>query len=202
MKQLSEERKGSERIILREARRRRHSFARVSKCCYSNDVRRQTVGLVAGPCERTFASLVSPTDTSLYAAPTSRELSALPRQFVPCSASPPAELDPIAGDWSMSSFSRRASHRRTTYFVAAAAAFALSACADTSTSPSRAIEPTSGPLREVKEFNNLTHVFHTKQWYANDALQNAKGNGRGGGPSTSSGTGIYYHGGPVLQAET
>jgi hypothetical protein len=45
------------------------------------------------------------------------------------------------------------------------------------------------------------HVFHTRQWFENDARENAPGNGRGGGGSVG-GTGISYHGGPVLQAAT
>jgi len=45
------------------------------------------------------------------------------------------------------------------------------------------------------------HVFHTKQWFENDARQNP-GDARPGGGGGGTNTGIYYHGGPVLRSGT
>src|SRR5215216_6660901 len=128
-----------------------------------------------------------------YPAHTSRL--AVPPEVVlrSSSAFPPAEQPPsIAGDWSMPSFCLPTALRRGTHFMAAAAVFAVSACSDTSITPSRAIEPTSASLNQDMEFSNPRHEFHTKQWFENEARQNAKG-GRGGPPGSSS-TGISYHG--------
>jgi hypothetical protein len=91
--------------------------------------------------------------------------------------------------------------RRSTYALAAAAAFTLTACSDTATtSPSKAIAPGSAALDQSPEFNDPSghgHVLHTKQWFANQApSDNAKPGGGG------SNTGIFYHGGQVLQAGT
>jgi len=91
--------------------------------------------------------------------------------------------------------------RRSTYALAAAAAFTLTACSDTATtSPSKAIAPTSASLDQSPEFNDPSghgHVLHTKQWFENQA-----GNGAGHRPGGGSSTGISYHGGPVLLTGT
>jgi Phosphate-induced protein 1 conserved region. len=91
--------------------------------------------------------------------------------------------------------------RRSTYALAAAAAFTLTACSDTATtSPSKAIAPGSAALDQSPEFNDPSghgHVLHTKQWFASQApSDNAKPGGGG------SNTGIFYHGGPVLRSGT
>src|SRR5437667_3838386 len=75
----------------------------------------------------------------------------------------------------------------------AAAAFALAACADSpSTAPARSAEPATA-LDQIS-FENPRHEMPTQA----QAAQNAKEAAGGGG----SGSGIYYHGGPVLQAGT
>jgi len=94
--------------------------------------------------------------------------------------------------------------RRNTYALAAAAAFAATACSDTATtSPAKSIAPGSAALDQSPEFNDPSghgHVFHTKQWFAAQApADNARPGGGGGGGTN---TGIYYHGGPVLQTGT
>jgi hypothetical protein len=85
----------------------------------------------------------------------------------------------------------------------AAAAFVLSGCSESTSSPSRVSAPDAASLSQSPDLMDQTgrHVFHTKQWFENQAQQNAPGNGRGGGGSTGS-TGISYHGGPVLQSGT
>ncbi len=93
--------------------------------------------------------------------------------------------------------------RRSTLALAAAAAFTLTACSDTATtSPSNAITPGSAALDQSPEFNDPSghgHILHTKQWFENQApADNARPGGGGGGTNT----GIYYHGGPVLQSGT
>ena len=86
--------------------------------------------------------------------------------------------------------------RRGAYALAVAAAFALNACSDSATtSPNKAIAPTSVAFDQSPEFNDPSghgHILHTREWFAH----NAKPGGSGGG------TGIYYHGGSVLQAGT
>jgi phosphate-induced protein 1 len=93
--------------------------------------------------------------------------------------------------------------RRTTYALAAVAAFTVTACSDNATtSPSKAITPSSAAFDQSPEFNDPSghgHVFHTKQWFAQQApADNARPGGGGGGTNT----GIYYHGGPVLSTGT
>jgi len=85
----------------------------------------------------------------------------------------------------------------------AAASFFLASCAESPSSPARELNPGTASLSQSPELNDPTgrHLFHTRQWYEINALQNAPGNrptGGGGG----GGTGISYHGGPVLQAGT
>lgn len=97
--------------------------------------------------------------------------------------------------------STRIGFRRTTYALAAVAAFTVTACSDTATtSPSKAITPGSAALDQSPEFNDPSghgHILHTKQWFASQApSDNAKPGGGG------SNTGIFYHGGSVLQAGT
>lgn len=91
--------------------------------------------------------------------------------------------------------------RRSTYALAAMAAFTLSACSDTATtSPSKAISPGSAAFDQSPEFNDPSghgHILHTKQWFENQA-----GNGNGHKPGGGSTTGISYHGGSVLQSGT
>jgi hypothetical protein len=86
------------------------------------------------------------------------------------------------------------------YLVAAATAFTLTACSDTTTTgPSKSIAPQSASLDQSNEMVDATgrHIFHTKTWFENQAA-----NGNGNGHKPGSGTGISYHGGPVLQAQT
>jgi hypothetical protein len=93
--------------------------------------------------------------------------------------------------------------RRSTYALAAAAAFILTACSENATtSPSKAIAPGSASLDQSPEFNDPSghgHVFHTKQWFVNNPSDNGK---PGGGGAGGGNTGIFYHGGPVLQSGT
>lgn len=81
---------------------------------------------------------------------------------------------------------------------AAAATFVLAGCSESTSSPNRAISPDVASLDQSPDIMDQTgrHVFHTKQWFENDA-RNARPGGGGGG-----GTGIFYHGGPVLQSGT
>jgi hypothetical protein len=70
-------------------------------------------------------------------------------------------------------------------FVAgAAAALVLSACSDSSsvTAPSSAVSAS-----QVHELDSPRHLFHTKQFYA-----------KSNGARPSKGTGISYHGGPLI----
>jgi hypothetical protein len=90
--------------------------------------------------------------------------------------------------------------RRGTYALAAAAAFILTACSENATtSPSKAIAPGSASLDQSSEMIDATgrHVFHTKTWFASHPSDNGKPGGGG-----TANTGIYYHGGPVLQSGT
>lgn len=81
----------------------------------------------------------------------------------------------------------------------AAASFILASCSDSPSSP-REIAPGVSSLNQSPELADATgrHVFHTKEWFANDNAQNPNGNGRPGGVGGGGGTGISYHGGPVL----
>jgi len=83
----------------------------------------------------------------------------------------------------------------------ATATFVLAGCSDSTSSPNRAISSDGASLSQNPDIFDATgrHVFHTKEWFENDARQNGNANGRGGG---GGGTGISYHGGPVLQANT
>src|SRR5690348_9195573 len=82
----------------------------------------------------------------------------------------------------------------------------IAACSESTGSPTRAVAPDAASLSqspsELNDDNGHGHVFHTREWFDNDASNNSKGHGGGGGGGGSSGTGIYYHGGPVLQAGT
>jgi hypothetical protein len=84
----------------------------------------------------------------------------------------------------------------------ATAAFVLAGCSDSTSSPTRAISPDGATLAQSPEFNNADghgHVFHTKQWFDNEAKNdNGKGKPGGGGGNT----GISFHGGSVLQSLT
>jgi hypothetical protein len=80
------------------------------------------------------------------------------------------------------------------------ALLAAAACTDRSevTAPSaRSIDPGAASLSRSPELNDAQgrHIMHTRQWFENDASRNA------GGHKTTS-TGIFYHGGPVLQSGT
>lgn len=92
--------------------------------------------------------------------------------------------------------------QRAAVLAAAATAFVLAGCSDPANSPSRVSAPDAASLSQSPDIMDQTgrHVFHTKQWFENDARQNAPGQGRGGGGG--GGTGISYHGGPVLQSGT
>ena len=84
----------------------------------------------------------------------------------------------------------------------AATALVAAACSESTSSPTRAISPDAADLAQAPEFNNADghgHVFHTKQWFENDARNDA-GRGKPGGSGGS--TGILYHGGPVWQSGT
>jgi len=91
--------------------------------------------------------------------------------------------------------------QRAAVLAAAATAFVLAGCSDPASSPNRVSAPDAASLSQSPDIMDQTgrHVFHTKQWFENDARQNAPG-GRGGGGG--GGTGISYHGGPVLQSLT
>jgi len=85
----------------------------------------------------------------------------------------------------------RLSYRSVRPLLAAAAALAAAACADSAnvTAPS---SPTASAARSP-ELNSARHLFHTKDFYLNDAQRNSR---------PSRGTGISYHGGTVLQNGT
>lgn len=85
----------------------------------------------------------------------------------------------------------RLSYRSVRPLLAAAAALAAAACADSAnvTAPS---SPTASAARSP-ELNSARHLFHTKDFYLNDAQRNSR---------PSKGTGISYHGGTVLQNGT
>ena len=70
----------------------------------------------------------------------------------------------------------------------------LAACAGAPTDATTSgIEPPTAPSASVgHELNSARHIFHTKEWFAQNAVRR-----RGGG-----GTGILYHGGSVLQNGT
>ena len=90
--------------------------------------------------------------------------------------------------------------RRTGALSAALALLAAAACTDRSdiTSPgARPIGPEGASLSRSPELNdaNGRHIMHTREWFANDA------NGNASRLRTTS-TGIFYHGGPVLQSGT
>jgi len=82
----------------------------------------------------------------------------------------------------------------------ATATIVLAGCSDSTSSPNRAISSDAASSSQSPEFNDPSghgHVFHTKQWFENEARNDA-GNPHGGGGNT----GISYHGGPVLQSGT
>ena len=92
---------------------------------------------------------------------------------------------------------------RVAIIGAAATTVVLAGCSESTSSPTRAISPDVAARTQTPDVVDATgrHVFHTRQWFENEARQNAPGNGRGGGGSTGS-TGISYHGGPVWQSGT
>jgi len=84
--------------------------------------------------------------------------------------------------------------RRSTLLLAAAAALAASACSEGTIAPTE--DAATGPsLSQYPELASDVHghIMHTREWFARNG---AKPGGSG------SGTGIYYHGGPVLQSGT
>jgi hypothetical protein len=85
----------------------------------------------------------------------------------------------------------------------AAASFVLASCSESPNSPTREIAPEAASLSQSQELAdaNGRHVFHTKQWHENDNAQNDAGNAHGK-PGGGTSTGIFYHGGPVLQGGT
>ncbi len=93
--------------------------------------------------------------------------------------------------------------QRAAVLATAATAFVLAGCSDPSSSPSRVSAPDAASLSQSPDIMDQTgrHVFHTKQWFENDARQNP-GDARPGGGGGGTNTGIYYHGGPVLQSGT
>src|SRR5512133_3782564 len=91
--------------------------------------------------------------------------------------------------------------RRSACALAVLGAFTLTACSENATSPSKAITPGSAAFDQSPEFNDPSghgHVFHTREWFANHPADNSRPGGGGGGGNT----GIFYHGGPVLQSGT
>ena len=93
--------------------------------------------------------------------------------------------------------------QRAAVLTAAATAFVLAGCSDPASSPSRVSAPDAASLSQSPDVMDQTgrHVFHTKQWFENDARQNP-GDARPGGGGGGTNTGIYYHGGPVLRSGT
>ena len=75
--------------------------------------------------------------------------------------------------------------------LAAVATAYLAACSDSGT-----VSDPTGPrsTANVQELNSPRHVFHTKEWFAQQNAQN--------GARPQRGTGISYHGGTVLQNGT
>ena len=78
------------------------------------------------------------------------------------------------------------------------ASLAVASCSESPNSP-RQIAPDGASLSQNPDLIDESgrHVFHTKQWHENDA-RNDVGRPKPGG----SGTGISYHGGPLLVAQT
>ena len=76
-----------------------------------------------------------------------------------------------------------------------AAALILAACSENATTPTpRGISPDASSQDVSPEMNNPNGhgiIFPTRDWFAHNAKPGGTGN-----------TGIYYHGGPVLQAAT
>lgn len=85
----------------------------------------------------------------------------------------------------------RLSYRTVRPLLATAAALAAAACAD-SNSLTAPTSPTASAAKSP-ELNSTRHLFHTRDFYLNDASRNAR---------PSRGTGISYHGGTVLQNGT
>lgn len=90
---------------------------------------------------------------------------------------------------------------RITTTTSAIVALLLAACGEPGgvSSPTRPIASSTSSADKSPELNNdgqndNRHEFHTRDWFAADA---AGAHGGGGGN-----TGIFYHGGPVLQAGT
>lgn len=83
---------------------------------------------------------------------------------------------------------------RNTAFLCAAAMI-LAACSENTTTPTpRGISPEASSADVSPEMNSPNGhgiIFPTRDWFAHNAK-----------PSGGSNTGIYYHGGPVLQAAT
>jgi hypothetical protein len=90
--------------------------------------------------------------------------------------------------------------RRSTCALAVLAACVLTACSENATSPSKAIAPGSAAFDQSPDVVDATgrHVFRTKTWFANNPSDDSRPGGVGGGGNT----GIFYHGGPVLQPGT
>lgn len=88
--------------------------------------------------------------------------------------------------------------RSSAALVAAAAAASLAACADSAsvTAPAAAGIAAS----RSTEFNNPRHVFHTREYFADDDAKTHGARSAAGKPG--SGTGISYHSGTVLQNGT
>jgi Phosphate-induced protein 1 conserved region len=66
----------------------------------------------------------------------------------------------------------------------------LAACADSNTGPHAVAVPTSVAAINSRELNGR-HIFHTKSFYA-----------KSNGSRPSRGTGIFYHGGPIIVTTT
>jgi hypothetical protein len=86
--------------------------------------------------------------------------------------------------------------RLTSVVPVAAVALILAACSDTATAPTSHLTPQAASDSRSPELNNEHgHMFRTREWFANDDAKT-------GASRHNSGSGIYYHGGPVLLSHT
>ena len=85
--------------------------------------------------------------------------------------------------------------RLTSVVPVAAVALILAACSDTATAPTSKVTPQAASDSRSPELNNEHgHMFRTREWFANNDAKT--------GFAGRTGSGIFYHGGPVLQQLT
>lgn len=85
--------------------------------------------------------------------------------------------------------------RLTGVVPVAAVALILAACSDTPTAPTSQLTPQAASDSRSPELNNEHgHVFRTREWFANNDAKT--------GFARRTGSGIFYHGGPVLLTGT